>query len=351
MKILITGGCGFLGSNIASKYLKLEEEVIIIDNLSREGSKKNLSWLKSISKSNNLHFYEIDIKRKEDVNSVFLKHSNIDYVCHLAGQVAMTKSIENPLRDFNTNALGTINVLEAIRNNHPNCFIAYSSTNKVYGDLEHLNKNENETRYFLPDFPNGLNENLPLDFSTPYGCSKGSADQYIKDYAKVFGLKSVVFRHSSIYGGRQFSSFDQGWVGWFCKQAIKQKEDFSNKKLPKPFTISGTGKQVRDLLHAEDLIRLYLEIYSKRENLKGDVFNIGGGVKNSLSLIELFRKLENFLEINSLSYNKQKRRKSDQDYFVADISKIRNLIRWEPKINVDSGLKLMIEWTYKLKQF
>lgn len=350
MKVLITGGCGFLGSNIAAKFLELDNEVLILDNLSRDGSQKNLYWLKKTFNSKNLHFYNVDVSNKKDIDEIFQQNPSIDYVCHLAGQVAMTKSINNPLLDFNTNVIGTINVLEAVRNFCPTSFIAYSSTNKVYGDLDYLTRLENKTRYYFKEFVNGLDETLSLDFSTPYGCSKGAADQYIRDYARVFGLQTTVFRHSSIYGGRQFSTFDQGWVGWFCKQAIMQKNAAENYIDLEPFTISGTGKQVRDLLHAEDLVDLYQKAFENKDVIKGQIFNIGGGINNALSLLELFEILENILEIKALKYTHLDRRKSDQDFFVADIGKIKNLISWYPKINKEEGIKKMVEWTVELNK-
>ena len=263
MKVLITGGCGFLGSNLACSFLKNGAEVYIIDSLERNGSQENLQWLKSISSRAQLHFMKSDISKFEGINSFFEKYAPFDFVCHVAGQVAMTLSIDNPRKDLETNVLGTFNILEAIRKYSPNALLAYSSTNKVYGDLNWIKISEKDTRFVLDDYPLGLDENIPLDFTTPYGCSKGSADQYVRDWARLFDMKTVVFRHSSIYGGRQFSSIDQGWIGWFCLKVIQQKS--TCKKLKRePFTISGTGKQVRDVLHAEDLVSLYHSAYAKK---------------------------------------------------------------------------------------
>ena len=260
----------------------------------------------------------------------------------------MTKSILNPRKDFETNLVGTFNILEFARLYSPRAFIAFSSTNKVYGDLNSLEIIETDTRYKLKDFPNGLDEKIPLDFSTPYGCSKGSADQYVRDWSRVFGMKTVVFRHSSIYGGRQFSSIDQGWIGWFCKKALEQRIAINENKKIIPFTISGTGKQVRDVLNAKDLVNLYCCAYNKRENISGEIFNIGGGYKNSLSLIELFTILEDKLTLPKLTYSKIKRRESDQDCFIANIEKAKNLLGWEPKISYKEGIESMINWSKKL---
>jgi CDP-paratose 2-epimerase len=347
MKLLITGGCGFLGSNLCAFYLSQEAEVIVVDALYRDGSALNLVWLQQQAKGNQFSFIQADLADTEAVMAVFRRHAPFDYICHVGGQVAMTTSLNNPTRDFQTNVLGTFNILEAARSLSSESLIAYSSTNKVYGDLEHLSYLETPTRYLLADYPNGLNESLPLDFSTPYGCSKGSADQYVRDWSRVYGLKTVVFRHSSIFGSRQFASFDQGWIGWFCRKAIEQKQGYMAKQSVTPFTIAGTGKQVRDVLHADDLISLYNLAYENREILNGEIFNIGGGQENSLSLIELFSELAKILGIHPLSYSKTPRRASDQDYFVADISKAKHLLDWKPNISFRQGIESTLNWSDK----
>ena len=344
MKVLITGGCGFLGSNLASAFLADGSEVVVLDALFRKGSASNLHWLEGQAANNQFHFLQADVAESEAVKALFLRHGPFDYVCHVAGQVAMTTSLQDPRRDMQTNVLGTFNVLEAVRAHCPDALVAYSSTNKVYGDLEWIETKETETRYELPDYPDGLNEAIPLDFSTPYGCSKGAADQYVRDWARVFGLKTVVFRHSSIYGGRQFSSFDQGWIGWFCQQALKQQQCHAKGTAIKPFTIAGTGKQVRDVLHAEDLVKLYRCAYECRDALHGEIFNIGGGLANSLSLIELFEILNRLLDLPSLLYERTARRSSDQDCFIAGIDKARQILNWSPQITCDSGIIRMLEW-------
>ena len=345
MKVLITGGCGFLGSNLAAAFLNDDAEVVIIDALFRKGSKLNLNWLLNLADNRKLSFIQADIAESEAVKSVFRRHGPFDYVCHVAGQVAMTTSLKEPRRDLETNVLGTFNVLEAVRTLSPDALVAYSSTNKVYGDLEWLRTEETSTRYIIPDYPNGLNEKLPLDFSTPYGCSKGSADQYVRDWARVYGLKTVIFRHSSIYGGRQYATFDQGWIGWFCQKAHEQRQNYLDSLPLKSFTIAGTGKQVRDVLHADDLIMLYKAAYAHREKLKGEIFNIGGGTENSLSLIELFDLLSKILSIPRLEYERTPRRSSDQDSFIADISKAKQFLGWHPQISCNSGISRMLDWT------
>ncbi len=344
MKVLITGGCGFLGSNLAFYFLKKDYEVFIIDSLERKGSINNLEWLKSNSLKNQLTFAKYDISKQEELNIFFEKFAPFEFICHVAGQVAMTLSIENPRKDMETNVIGTFNVLEAMRKYSPNALLAYSSTNKVYGDLNWIKVTENEKRYVLNDFPLGLDENIPLDFSTPYGCSKGSADQYVKDWARLFDLKTVIFRHSSIYGGRQFASIDQGWIGWFCLKALEQKSAFNNIQV-KPFTISGTGKQVRDVLHSDDLVSLYQCAFEKKDILKGEIFNIGGGKENSLSILELIDILRDELSFKELNFKKIARRNSDQDCFIANIGKAKEILEWEPKLSHRQGIKKMLEWT------
>lgn len=334
MKYLITGGCGFLGSNLASEVLKKGENLVVFDNLSRLGASNNLEWLKSIG---NFEFVHGDIRNQNDVENV-IRRIIPDVIFHLAGQVAMTTSIDDPRKDFEINVLGSFNLLESVRKFSPNSVIVYSSTNKVYGDLEQFNYLEKETRYELEEFPLGLSENVNLNFSSPYGCSKGAADQYMLDYNRIFGLKTVVLRHSSMYGGRQFSTYDQGWVGWFCEQAVR----FKNGDMT-PFTISGNGKQVRDVLHADDMISLYFSIVKNIDKISGQAFNIGGGIKYSLSLLELFALLEDELKVK-LNFTKLPPRESDQKFFVADISKINKMTGWVPKVDPESGLKRMISW-------
>lgn len=347
MRVLVTGGCGFLGSNLAAFYLEQGAEVVVLDALFRKGADANLSWLQTLSRSK-VAFHQVDVADATAVDEVFRAHAPFDFICHVAGQVAMTTSLSDPRRDLLSNVVGTFNVLEACRRASPNAFVAYSSTNKVYGDLEYLDYLETPTRYTLPKFPNGLPESLPLDFSTPYGCSKGSADQYVRDWSRVYGLQTVVFRHSSIYGGRQFASVDQGWVGWFCQKAVEQSSaNASNRPIP-GFTISGTGKQVRDVLHADDLTRLYHLAFTHRDRANGQIFNIGGGLANSLSLIELLTILAEKVNLPSLQWEKIPRRPSDQDFFVADIAKAKSLLGWSPNVTANTGIDRMLDWTQEL---
>ena len=344
MKVLITGGCGFLGSNLASSFLADGDEVVVIDSLFRKGSAFNLRWLEGQSTGNQFTFIQADIADTEVIRSIFRRYAPFDYVCHVAGQVAMTTSLLEPYRDLQTNVLGTFNILEAVREYCSEALVAYSSTNKVYGDLEWINTVESDTRFVLPDYPGGFDESLQLDFSTPYGCSKGAADQYVRDWSRVYGLKTVVFRHSSIYGGRQYASFDQGWIGWFCQQALYQQECRSTGSTIEPFMIAGTGKQVRDVLHASDLVRLYKSAYLTKDKASGHVFNIGGGFNNSLSLLELFNLLSKLLDSPPLVFSHTPRRASDQDCFIASIAKAHEIMGWSPQVSCEEGIRAMLNW-------
>lgn len=335
MKLLITGGCGFLGSNLAAHAIEKGMDLVVFDSLYRAGSLANLSWLKG---KGAFRFIHGDIRNQNDVTRL-IQDFCPDAVFHLAGQVAMTTSIENPRLDFEVNVVGTHNLLEAIRLYAPETTVVYSSTNKVYGDLEQYRYRETDTRFECIDKPNGFDESTPLDFHSPYGCSKGAADQYMLDYARIFGLKTVVFRHSSMYGGRQFATYDQGWIGWFCQQAVETKKGL----LTQPFTISGTGKQVRDVLHAEDMVDLYFAALKNSDLIRGQAFNVGGGIANSLSLLELFTLLEEFVDVE-LSYTRLAPRESDQRVFVADITKASERIGWNPKVTARDGVQRMLGW-------
>lgn len=339
MKLLITGGCGFLGSNLAAYAIKNNYELTIFDNLSRFGSSKNLEWLRTLGKFTFIHG---DIRNLSDVESLIKQQ--FDGVFHLSGQVAMTTSIENPYNDFLVNSLGTLNILDSIRKYSKNTIIIYSSTNKVYGDLEYFDYTEGKTRFSCVQFPNGFNEDVPLDFRSPYGCSKGCADQYMLDYYRIFNVNTTVFRHSSMYGSRQFATYDQGWVGWFCQKAV----DFLNNPDEKPFTISGTGKQVRDILNSEDMVRLYFTALDNSKKVAGNAYNIGGSMEQSLSLIELFEMINEILGID-LKYTRNPARSCDQKVFVADITKITKAIGWKPLVSARCGVADMLNWINEAK--
>lgn len=340
MKLLITGGCGFLGSNLAADALARRDELVVFDNLYRNGSRQNLDWL---MKQGRFRFEHGDIRNQNDITRI-VQSFRPDAIFHLAGQVAMTTSITNPRMDFEVNTMGTHNLLEAIRRHVPQAVVVYSSTNKVYGDLAQFSYLETSIRYECVDHPSGFSEDTQLDFHSPYGCSKGAADQFMLDYARIFGLRTVVFRHSSMYGGRQFATYDQGWIGWFCQQAVEIRDGRSQG----PFTISGSGKQVRDVLHADDMKQLYLAALNNIDRAQGQAFNIGGGPKNSLSLLELFTLLEE-LTGAELKYTKLPPRESDQRVFVADITKARKRLDWQPQVSARQGVSDMIEWVSRAR--
>lgn len=335
MKLLINGGCGFLGSNLASYGIKAGYDVTVFDNLSRIGSSGNLEWLKTLGEFTYVHG---DTRNKNDVETV-IKEGQFDAVFHLAGQVAMTTSIANPYKDFEVNTMGTVNLLDSVRKYSSDTAVFFSSTNKVYGDLEQYAYDETDTRYVCCEFPGGFDESVPLDFRSPYGCSKGAADQYMLDYYRIFNVKTTVFRHSSMYGSRQFATYDQGWIGWFVKKALEKHLDSSCE----PFTISGNGKQVRDILHANDMISLYYTALENVDKVCGQAYNIGGTMDQSLSLLELFAMLEELLGIK-LSYTQLPPRASDQKVFVADITKINKAIGWSPKVSAYEGISAMCTW-------
>jgi CDP-paratose 2-epimerase len=339
---LITGGCGFVGSNLAASLLEDGHEVVALDNLSRFGSTDNLAWLRERASrpgAGRLTFAHADTRSRSDVDDALERHAaGLTAVAHVAGQVAMTTSIERPRHDFEVNAGGALNVLEAIRRFAPKVAVLFSSTNKVYGDLRQFRHEEGATRWTLPDQPHGVDESVALEFHSPYGCSKGAADQYFLDYHRIFGLKTVVFRHSSMYGGRQFATYDQGWVGWFVEQVLKGAH----------FTISGDGKQVRDLLHADDLVTCYRQAAAHIEACAGRPFNIGGGMASSLSLLELFAMLER-LTGKKADFERLPWRVSDQKVFVADTRAARAAFEWEPRVASEDGLRRMVEWVRGLQ--
>lgn len=338
MKLIVTGGCGFLGSNLAAAAMRRGDRVVVFDNLSRFGATSNLEWLQ---RSGEMTFRHGDI-RDQNAVAALVREEAPDAVYHLAGQVAMTTSLQDPRRDFEVNALGTLNVLEAIRAHAPGAAVVYSSTNKVYGDLEQFAYLEEETRYVCAEHPRGFDESVPLDFRSPYGCSKGCADQYMLDYNRMYGLNTVVLRHSSMYGGRQFATYDQGWIGWFVQKAVE-----ASRGDARPFTISGTGKQVRDVLHADDMVRLYEAVVDRIDAARGEAFNVGGGIRNSLSLLELFAMLEERLGVR-LAYERLPQRSSDQRVFVADVAKAERILGWAPRVGAAEGVDRMLAWSRTL---
>jgi len=332
-KFLVTGGAGFIGSNLVSKLLHLGHQVTIYDNLSRKNVEVNIKLLEAIAKRYGRLKVEVaDIRDIKKLKQTLPGH---DVIFHLAAQVAVTDSVVDPVEDFDINLQGTFNILETIRNYSAESILVYSSTNKVYGDLESLNIEEKKTRYQFADkdFQNGISETQPLDFHSPYACSKGAADQYIHDYNRIYNLKTVVLRQSCIYGIRQFGSEAQGWLFHFLKSAIQ------NRKI----NIFGTGKQVRDVLFIEDLIELYLKIVKKINKTQGKIYNVGGGVENALSLLESIDLIKNLTK-KPVTLNFHEPRSGDQKIFISDNEKIEKDTGWKPKIDYNKGLYALEKW-------
>lgn len=336
MRIFITGGAGFIGINSANYFIDKGWDVDILDNFSRAGARSNIKWLKE--KKKKFSVVEGDVRFDHEKLRKGVK--NADLVIHLAGQVAVTSSVINPREDFEENALGTFNVLEAIRTIKVNPILIYSSTNKVYGSLEDLKIIEKKTRYEIADKKSGISEEQCLDFHSPYGCSKGVGDQYVRDYSRIYGLNTIVFRQSCIYGSRQFGIEDQGWVAWFIIALTKNR----------PITIFGNGKQVRDLLYVEDLIKAY-ELAAKNINkTKGKVYNIGGGPKNTISIwIELKPILEKLFN-RKIGTSFAKIRPGDQPIYVSNIKLAEKDFGWKPEINVEKGVEKLFNWVQLNKE-
>lgn len=330
MKVIITGGAGFIGCNAASRYLRRGDDVIVIDNLSRPGVGYNLEWLRAQGK---LEFLRIDIRDDRRIAQAFAEHRDADLVLHLAGQVAVTTSVADPRADFEANALGTFNVLEGIRRAGINAPVIYSSTNKVYGGMETARIEECNGRYSYVDLPAGVSEHQELDFCSPYGCSKGAGDQYMRDYHRIYGLKTVVFRQSCIYGYRQFGFEDQGWVAWFMIAT----------QTGQPITIFGNGKQARDILFIEDLLDAYDAAAANIDRAAGRIYNVGGGPENAISLLDLLDYLET-RKGRPVPHSRRDWRPGDQRIYVSDIRRAQQELQWSPRIGWQRGLGLLYEW-------
>jgi CDP-paratose 2-epimerase len=339
--ILITGGAGFIGVNAANYFLKRGYRISVLDNLSRRGSRENLAWLQN-EWGKKIDFIKADVVKDADKLKRAIEAA--DAVLHLAGQVAVTFSVENPAHDFSVNALGTLNVLEAIRKSKKKPALLYSSTNKVYGNIAHVTVELTSSGYRYPSLPLGVAEHIGLDFHSPYGCSKGAADQYVRDYARIYGLKTVVFRQSCIYGPHQYGIEDQGWVAWFTIAA----------SLGRPITIYGDGHQVRDVLHVDDLCRLYEMAIQNMGRVSGHAYNIGGGPYRVSSVRQALQLLEVVLK-KKINYNFGDWRPGDQKVYISDISRIKHDLGWEPKIDFPQGLAELAAWVQsedrKIKMF
>jgi CDP-paratose 2-epimerase len=335
MKTIITGGAGFIGSNAANRYLRRGDDVIIVDDLSRHGTGKNLDWLKS---QGSLQFVRLDIRDADGLRKLFRDNRDADRILHLAGQVAVTTSVTSPRLDFEINAIGTFNVLEAMRLAGLTAPLIYSSTNKVYGEMTDVGAVEKNGRYAYQSLPFGVSEQRNLDFHSPYGCSKGAADQYVIDYHRIYGLHTTVFRQSCIYGYRQFGAEDQGWVAWFMIAS----------QLGRPITVFGDGKQVRDILFIDDLLDAYDAAFAAGAAAAGRVYNIGGGTDNVLSLLELLAYIEK-RQKQKLSYDFADWRPGDQKAFISDIRSARAELGWAPKTGCQRGLDLLYDWVQQNK--
>lgn len=335
MRILVTGGAGFIGANCATYFANQGHEIVILDNLSRMGSEKNLEWIK---RKCSVEFVKGDLRRYQDLVDIIAQKGPYDLVLHMAAQVAVTTSVINPREDFEINALGTFNLLEAIRQHNPETTLIYASTNKVYGEMEDLNIIEKDGQYTYQDLPEGVDEKRNLDFHSPYGCSKGAADQYCRDYFRIYGLKTIVMRQSCIYGYRQFGIEDQGWVAWFCIAAV----------LGRQITVYGDGKQIRDVLFIDDLVRAFELAYENKDQIAGKVYNIGGGPQNTLSLHELIRHLEK-LKGKKIPLAYDDWRPGDQKVYIGNISLAEKDFVWKPAVSTDEGVKKLYNWVYQNK--
>jgi CDP-paratose 2-epimerase len=330
--VLITGGAGFIGTNVADRMLKDGYRVTILDNLSREGVRQNVAWLQQ------RHGRLVTVVAADVRDPAVVRRAveNVSHVFHFAAQVAVTTSLLDPRNDFETNVTGTLNVLEAIRarNNRPS--LIYTSTNKVYGGLEDVDLRADGCRYAPVDrfiAQHGISEARPLDFHTPYGCSKGAAEQYVRDYARSYGLRTVVFRMSCIYGPHQFGTEDQGWVAHFLIRALAKR----------PITIYGDGLQVRDILFIDDLMEAFFLAWRQIDALSGQAFNIGGGVARAVSLLELV-DLIGRMTGHAPGVRFEPSRSGDQRYYVTDAAKFRQATGWSPKVSPQEGLQRLHSW-------
>ncbi len=331
--IFITGGAGFIGCNSADHFLRRGQSVTVYDNLTRKGGRSNLAWLHAEHGGDRLRVIEADI-RDYDRLAAAVAQTAPGIVLHLAGQVAVTSSVVDPREDFEINALGTFNVLEAVRHGAPGAAVLYASTNKVYGGMEEVGIVQRGQRYEYADYPGGIPESFPLDFHSPYGCSKGAGDQYTRDYARIYGLRTLVLRQSCIYGQRQFGVEDQGWVAHFVIATV----------LGRPIAIYGDGMQVRDILHVSDLVAAYQLGIDHIDEMSGEVFNLGGGPANTLAIWTEFGPLLEKLAGRPVPVKNGPWRPGDQRVFVADIQRAEELLGWRPRVAPAEGIARLYEW-------
>lgn len=329
--VLIFGGAGFIGSNWAYHLLRTTDARIhIFDNLSRRGVHRNLEWLRrECTDPERLKITIGDIRESALVQRAV---QNASEIYHFAAQVAVTRSVAEPREDFDINALGTLNILEAARKSGRQPFILFTSTNKVYGNLASKQLVLTGKRYCALD-EKGVDESQPLDLYSPYGCSKGTADQYVHDYSRMFALPTVVFRMSCIAGPQQFGNEDQGWVAHFLYSALEGK----------PLTIYGDGRQVRDVLSVKDLVLAFEKVRAQVEKTAGQVYNVGGGIRNSVSLLEVIDMIEQMTG-KQVRYSLQRQRLGDQLFYVSDFDKLTAHTGWKPKISVRQNLHMIWNW-------
>lgn len=327
--ILITGAAGFIGSNAAARFAGRDLAVGAVDDFSREGADRNADWL---ADEHGVRVERLDVRDLEAVERR-VRGGEPDAVLHLAAQTAVTRSVEDPRTDAAVNVRGTLNVLEAVRRHAPGAHVLFASTNKVYGELGDVAVEEGESRYRYRDLPAGIDEARPLDFRTPYGVSKGAADQYVLDWARTFGLTTTTLRQSCIYGPRQVGVEAQGWVAWFVRAALADRE----------ITIYGDGKQVRDLLHVDDLLDLFEAALARPGASSGEAFNVGGGHKFTLSLVELLDLLEDELG-RPIRVTHDDWREGDQRVFYCDTTKARDRLGWAPEVAPAEGVRRLIGW-------
>ena len=329
MKFVVTGAAGFIGTNLSMRLSKLGYEVLLIDNLSRVGVTENADLL---LKNYGLHISQVDISNNDDISEALEEFGEFDVLIHLAGQVSLLGSILDPRRDFEVNALGSLNILEFVRLNMPKAIVVGMSSNKIYGDLNYIDFIETAKRYTTRNDEYGFNEKLQLDFHGPYGCSKGTQDQYFIDYHRIFGIKTVSLRQSTVYGPHQKPVSDQGWIAYFLEEA----------KRTNSVQLYGKGKQVRDILYVDDLIDLFLKISNAGNSAFGKGYNVGGGHSNSLSILELFDEIKRIFNVE-INFNEGIERPGDQKYFVSDNSLVEKTFGWSPSIGIENGLSKVWE--------
>lgn len=330
-RVVITGGCGFIGTNLAHRLARDGRPVWLLDNLSRPGVEENLDWLRAIHEGD-VHFQLGDVRDRAAVERAV---AGARAVFHLAAQVAVTTSVRRPVEDFEINALGTLNVLEALRAREAPPPLVFASTNMVYGGLEGLDLELADGRYRPRGglAAHGVGEAIGLDFHSPYGCSKGCADQYVRDYARIYGLPAVVLRLSCVYGPHQWGGGEQGWVAHFARSVLAGR----------PIALFGDGRQVRDLLWAEDLVEALLLAEEHARHLAGQAYNVGGGAENAVSLLEVIERLTG-LAGERPEVRFEDWRLGDQRYYVSDTRRFQAATGWRPRVGAEEGIERLLAW-------